>query len=91
MKQIQDDKTIDLVDQPGVVRQRGRPATGKAMSDAERQKLRRQRLVDDGMTTLSVVIPLDVMRALDHFLQYKSETKDQLVERVLRDRLMRKR
>lgn len=91
MKQVDDDKTIDLVDQPGVVRQLGRPATGKAMTDAERQKLRRQRLAKEGMTTLSVVIPDEVMKAVDHFLQFKAETKDKLVERVLRDRLMRKR
>lgn len=42
MKQAGDDKTMEL-DMPGAKRGRGRPVTGNAMSNAERQKAYRDR------------------------------------------------
>jgi hypothetical protein len=42
MKQAADNKTLEL-DMPGAKRGRGRPATGNAMSSAERQKAYRDR------------------------------------------------
>ena len=42
MKQAADNKTLEL-EMPGAKRGRGRPATGNAMSSAERQKAYRDR------------------------------------------------
>lgn len=91
MKQEADNVTLELLDAPGVRRQRGRPATGEAKTAAERKKAQRDRLAVEGKVTFTCVLPLEVVQALDKFLQFKDETKDQLVERVLRDRLLRKR
>lgn len=46
MKQAADNKTLEL-DMPGAKRGRGRPATGNAMSSAERQKAYRDRKRDE--------------------------------------------
>jgi hypothetical protein len=91
MKSADDDKTVDLVGLPGVRRQRGRPATGNALTAAERQRLRRERLAEEGKGTLTVRVSADVLEALDGFLRFKDETRDSLVDRILRDRLLRKR
>lgn len=91
MKVVADTKTLDLEGVPGVRRQRGRPATGEAKTAAQRKKEQRERLVSEGKVAFSCVLPIEVVEALDKFLQFKDETKDQLVERVLRDRLLRKR
>lgn len=52
---------------------------------------RRKALLEAGKVPLTVMVPVEVMSALNAFLQFKDETKDHLVERVLRDRLLRKR
>ncbi|GGY21302.1 hypothetical protein [Pseudoduganella dura] len=83
MKQVEDSKTIDLVDAPGVKRQRGRPVTGTAMTAAERQAARRQRLREAGHVELTVSIPADLAARLDEFLKFKDETKDHAVTRAL--------
>lgn len=94
MKQKEDVKTIDLVDQPGVVRQRGRPVVlvlSKQEQAAQRKRRSRAKLDARGKGTFSVTLPLDVIEAVREFLRFKDESQDQLIERVLRDRLMRKR
>lgn len=75
----------------GVARQRGRPRTGNAMTPAQRQKARRERMRAAGMASLTVDLPVDVVQALNKFLQFKDETQDQLIERLLRQQLLRKR
>lgn len=84
-----DARQIDLLG--GAIRQRGRPATGKAMSSAERQKARRDRLRASGVGSLTVELPVDVLDGLNKFLQFRDETQDQLIERLLRQQLLRKR
>jgi hypothetical protein len=84
-----DVRQIDLLG--GAIRQRGRPATGKAMSAAERQKARRDRLRASGVGSLTVELPVDVLDGLNKFLQFRDETQDQLIERLLRQQLLRKR
>lgn len=91
MKSPNDTSTIDLIDGSGVTRQRGRPRTGTAMTGAERQQERRRRLAEEGKGVLTVEVSVDVLAALDAFVRFKPETKGAVVERVLRDRLMRKR
>lgn len=75
----------------GANRQRGRPATGDAKTAAQRQKERRERLRQAGMGVMTVQLPVEVIEAVHKFLRFKDETQDQLVERLLRSQLMRKR
>lgn len=84
-----DTRQGDLI--AGFIRQRGRPRTGGAMTAAERQKARRERLRASGVGSLTVDLPLEVIEALNKFLQFKDETQDQLIERLLRQQLLRKR
>jgi hypothetical protein len=70
---------------------RGRPASGEAMSSAQRQKLRRKRLKDQGKETVTFDVDADVAEALRRFVRFKDETLGQVASRVLRDRLLRKR
>lgn len=84
-----DDVTRDLLG--GAIRQRGRPVTGKALTSAERQHLRREKLKAEGRGTLTVDVSLDVINALDAFVRFRDETKGQVVDRILRGTLLRKR
>jgi hypothetical protein len=89
MKQLEDKATGDLLD--GFKRPVGRPRTGKAMSSADRQKLRRERLATEGKGMLTVEVKLDVIAALDAFVRFKDVTKGDVVDRILRGTLLRKR
>lgn len=88
-KQIEDIRTGDLLG--GAIRQRGRPATGKAMTVAERQAARRAKLAAEGKTTLTVDVSVEVVDALAAFVKFKDESAGQVVERLIRTQLMRKR
>lgn len=88
-----DDVTAEL---PGVPRRRGRPPTGKAQTDAQRQASRRARLASAGLETIQVQVPADVAEALRAYVARRTSdaepmTLSDAVERILRDRLMRKR
>ena len=83
-----DDVTQEL---PGVARRPGRPRTGKAMSSAERKAAERARLHSEGKGTLSCPVALDVLEALRKHVQFKEETQGDVVERILRGYLLRKR
>lgn len=89
MKQGADRYTMEMP-MPGAKRPRGRPATG-GMTGAERQRAYRARLAAEGKGALSVTISAEVDAALDKFIQFKDETKGEAVDRILRDRLLRKR
>jgi hypothetical protein len=90
MRQIEDSKTLDLLG--GLPRGRGRPLSGKpASTAAERQAARRDRLRDEGKGVLTVEVSLDVIAALDAFVQFKDVTKGEVVDRILRGTLLRKR
>lgn len=88
-----DDVTIEL---PGVPKRRGRPPTGNALSAAERKAAQRARQAAAGLETVTVDLPKDVAEALRAYCARKvadSEpvTLGQAVEKILRDRLLRKR
>jgi len=89
MTGLKDPRQLDLV--AGANRQRGRPATGEAMTAAQRQKARREKLKAAGIGSLTVQLPNEVIDAVRRFLKFKDETQDQLIERLLRQQLMRKR
>lgn len=83
-----DDVTAEL---PGVTRRRGRPSTGKAMTDAERQKAYRKRLKDQGRVELKCIISQDVADALKKHVRYKDMPLGEAIDKFVRDRLLRKR
>lgn len=89
MKQLDDDKTLDLLG-PNK-RGRGRPATGGAKSNAQRQKERRARLRDDGKAFLTVHVDATVLEGLKAYIRFKDMTPDQVIEKLLRQQLLRKR
>jgi hypothetical protein len=72
-------------------KRRGRPPTGNAKTNAQRQRERRERLLSQGIETLTVDVDAEVAEALRKFVQFKDETLGQVASRVLRDRLLRKR
>lgn len=88
MRQSDDTKTADMF---GGRRPPGRPATGNALTAAQRQAKRRALLKATGKSTLTVVVDVDVLAALEKFGKHKDETQGEIVERILRDRLLRKR
>ena len=88
-----DDVTAEL---PGVAKRPGRPPTGKALSGAERMAAYRARLLASGRETVTVDLDKEVADALRAYVERKSAdsealTLGQAVERILRDRLLRKR
>lgn len=96
MKQAEDIKTCELagveVVQDAPKRGRGRPpASGVAMSAAERQKLRRERLKVWGVEPLTFLVSEEVAAALRKFVEFKDMTQAEAIDRILRDRLLRKR
>jgi hypothetical protein len=80
-------------------RRRGRPSTGQAKSGAERQRLYRERKAGLGKEELpSIWLSSDVMAALKRYVNRQNAdigsetlTLGDAVERILRDRLLRKR
>lgn len=89
MKHADDKMTGDLLD--GFKRPVGRPRTGKALTAAQRQKLRREKLASSGKGVLTVEVSLDVIAALDNFVRFKDVVKGDVVDRILRGSLLRKR
>jgi hypothetical protein len=73
-------------------KKRGRPATGKAMSGSDRQARRLAKLEAEGKTILpQSVVSLEVQQALAKFIKFKDMTLGDAVDRIVRDRLLRKR
>jgi phage-related tail fiber protein len=88
-----DEVTMEL---PGVAKRRGRPATGKAATGASRMAAYRARLAASGLETMTLDLDQEVACALRAYVdRKKSDAEDltlgQAVERILRDRLLRKR
>jgi phage-related tail fiber protein len=90
---VKDAVTLEL---PGVPKRRGRPPTGKAQSGASRMAAYRARLAAAGLETLTLDVDQEVACALRAYVDRKKAdaedlTLGQAVERILRDRLLRKR
>lgn len=83
-----DELTAEL---PGVPKRRGRPPTGKALTPAERQARRRQRLAEEGRELVTVDVAAEVRQALAKYVEFKDMTLGEAVDKILRDRLLRKR
>jgi hypothetical protein len=83
------DKTSELAEP---TKRRGRPLTGKALSASERQARRRAKLETEGNALLPPCkVSKDVANALNKFIQFKDMTLGDAVDRIVRDRLLRKR
>lgn len=90
MKQIEDDKTLELLDP--VKRGRGRPSTGAALTAAERKaRQRARRLEQDGVKDITVAISLEAIDKLKGFIQFKDLTPGQVIDRLILQQLARKR
>lgn len=77
---------------PASIRRRGRPTTGNALSASARQARRREKLEAEGKTLLPrVAVSLEVRDALAKFIQFKDITLGDALDRIVRDRLLRKR
>lgn len=77
---------MDDKDQPSgvpVKRGRGRPSTGAGTTSAERMRALRARLREEGLTDVTVRLPVDLVARLEEFLKFKDESKDHAVERAL--------
>lgn len=71
---------------------RGRRPTGKAMSASDRQARRRAKLEAEGKRLLPpVVVSQEVQEALAKYIQFKDMTLGDAIEKIARDRLLRKR
>lgn len=89
VKDLRDDRTVDL--EGSVRRQRGRPVTGNAMTPAQRQAARRERLRAQGMETITVDISSVAADKLRQFVEFKDFTLGQIVDRLIVQQLARKR
>lgn len=90
-----DDRTAEL---PGVPKRRGRPPTGKAKSGSDRQREYRERQRATGLEEVTAFLDAEVADALRAYVTRQNADKaddtitlGQAVERILRDRLLRKR
>lgn len=68
------------------VKRRGRPA--KYANAAERVAACRAR---KNTRTLSVQVPADLYKALEDYMQFKDLTKNEVIEKLLKTQLLRKR
>lgn len=91
MKDDKDVHTVDLADAPAVRRQRGRPADPNALTHAARQAKYRANLRAAGKTEVQVIVSQEVQAALAKFVEFKDMTLGEAVDKILRDRLLRKR
>lgn len=74
------------------VTNRGRPSSGTALSDAERQARRVAKLEAAGKALLPrVAVSKEVQLALAKFIKFKDMTLGDALDRIIRDRLLRKR
>lgn len=86
MKDAHDKKTGELVEP--AKRGRGRPASGQAMTAAERKAAQRAR---SGLVTVTVDLPADLVAGLEEYLRFKDTTKNEVFARLIRTQLLRKR
>jgi hypothetical protein len=71
---------------------RGRPSTGNALSESARQARRRAKMEVEGKTLLPrIAVSLEVRQALVSYIQFKDLTLGDALDRIVRDRLLRKR
>lgn len=71
---------------------RGRPCgTAPALSSAPRMADLRARRREEGLVEVTVRLPLDVLSALDAFIQFRDMDKGAVIEKLVRIHIIRKR
>lgn len=87
------EQTDDKATQPPTnSAKRGRPLSGKALSAADRQARRVAKLEADGKALLPrITVSREAQQALYKFIQFKDMTLGDALDRILRDRLLRRR
>jgi hypothetical protein len=83
MKQPTDFKTIDML---GVPARRGRPR--KHADNAAKQAAYRE---SNDLVTLTVDIPRELAEGFEEYLKFKDMKKNQVIAKLLRSQLLRKR
>ena len=84
--------TYDTAEPAKSASKRGRKPTGKALTGSQRQARRLAKLEAAGKSLLpQVVVSQEVHQALEKFIKFKDITLGDAVDRILRDRLLRKR
>jgi hypothetical protein len=78
-----DNRTGDLVE--------GLKAARAREQAAIRQANLRARRAAEGKQSVTVVLPADVVEFLNKFVQFKDISKDHVIEKAIRNALMRKR
>ena len=82
----------NATESPEDAKKRGRPPSGQALSASARQTRRVEKLDAEGKALLpAVVVSKEVRMALTKFIQFKEMTLGEAVDRIVRDRLLRKR
>lgn len=83
------DKAVEPAEGPA---KKGRPPTGKALSGSDRQARRLAKLGAEGKALLpQAVVSIEVQQALKKFIRFKEMTLGDALDRIVRDRLLRKR
>jgi hypothetical protein len=85
MRDSHDKYTMEIGELP---RLRGRPATGQAMTAAERQRKFREK---NNLKSFTVHIDTELWCALESYQIGKNLTKSAVVEKLLKTQLLRKR
>ena len=85
MRDSHDKSTMQLMELPKL---RGRPVSGKAKSAAERQRAFRAK---NNLKSFTVHINVELWEALEKYQIGKDLTKSTIVEKLLRNQLLRKR
>jgi hypothetical protein len=70
---------------------RGRPANPNTPTAAQRQAKYRANLAAAGKAEIQVIVALDVQAALAKHIEFKDMTLGQAIDKIVRDRLLRKR
>jgi hypothetical protein len=93
MKQAGDKFTGDVFEYMGVKAGagRGRPANPDARTPAQRKADQRARLKAGGVQTITLDVSAELVEAIKKAIKFKTETQSQVVERILRNQLLRKR
>lgn len=72
-------------------KRRGRPPNPHTLTPTERQRQRRAKLAQAGVATVTLELSQDVAQGLEEYLKYKDMTLRAVVEKLVRQQILRKR
>jgi hypothetical protein len=89
MKDARDNRTLDI--EGGARRQRGRPPSEETRTAAERKADSRAAKKAAGLETVTIELSLDVLEAIRAKTVFGVTTQAQVIDKILRNQLLRKR